>query len=204
MDGAGGKEPVDIEHLIQWAVSRTGRLPWEGTRDVDLFFDRGLTAKPRRRPPGNWIIAAACAGMRFGSGRVMAPKMVPGGDAERVIAEIKALPADQAALVLRHGRQRSRPDWMEGIEPRRVERRIYPKRRGKRTHRPVVIWIWEPEPPTVVAAARAAYRSWHDGLATVAARLDGQLDRWSPRGPVVLREPWLVLHSHDVGQSVTV
>ena len=189
MDGFGGKEPIDIEHLVQWAIGRTGRLPWEGTRDVELFFDRGLTAKPRRRPPTSWVIAEACAGMRLGSGRALAPKKVPGNDAERVIEGIKALPADQAGLILRHGRARTRPDCMIGIEPRRVEKKIYPKKRRKRAHRPVIVFVWEPEAPATIAAAREEYRRWREGLGILAAGLRG-LERWRICGPEAAAEPW--------------
>lgn len=182
---------IDVEFLVQWAVARSGRLPWDRTRDRELAFDRGLTAKYRRRPPANWSLAAACAGIRI-EGRAVPALMQPGPDVVRVIEAIKRLDGGVAEVVIACARAKRRPDWFEGIEPQRVARTIYPRRRnGRLAHRQVTLMVWSPCDPGKIRAARQVYAAWHAALGRLAGELDGRLDAWQVNGFRAPASPWL-------------
>lgn len=176
---------TDIEALLQWAVSRSGRLPWyrDDWRELTL---NPYTARPRRKPIVSWTLAQACAGLTIG-GRPVPARMQPGPDAHRVLAAIQALddPAT-AAIVIACARGKIRPDWMEGIEPRRV----MSTRRHRKKHRRVVHCEWAPCSPEDVRLARLAYSRWHAALLLLADRLDGELAGWLVTGFAAPVEPW--------------
>lgn len=177
--------PIDIEFLVQWAVARSGRLPWDRTRDRELMFDQGLTAKPRHRMPSSWVLAEACAGLRHNS-RALPAIMRPGPDAERVIEAIKRLNPSTAANILACARAKIRPDCMLGIEPRRVPRSY----RGRKSHRRAIRMEWEPCTPEAICAARAIYMQWHVGMTALAECLRGGLEAWDINGFRAPAQPW--------------
>lgn len=182
------RQPIDIEALVYWALSRTGRLPWDRARDKELAFDRGVTAKPRTAPPGNWALAEACAGLKLGNNRPLPAHIDPGPDAHRVLAAIRALDPKSASLVLACGRTQIRPDWMEGIEPRQVEkRRSWRRCKGGQSR---IRLVWEPCHPDAIRAAHESYTRWHEALITLAFRLRDGLDGWQINGLAAPAEPW--------------
>lgn len=186
-------KPVDIEDLLQWAVSRSGRLPWMRTGWRELSMNRGLTARPKRREKIGWDLATVGTGLRLGSGRQVPAQMTPGPDATRVLAAIQALddPA-AAAAVIACARSRIRPDWMEGIVPRRVMRSIYGhKRNRQRRGRPIMVPAWSPCSPADVVAAHAAYSRWHKALGELRERLHGELVGWNIVSLDAPMEPWI-------------
>lgn len=177
--------PVDIEFVVSWAVARSGRLPWDNARDTELMFDQGLTAKLRRRPPSDWQLSQALAGVRR-ERRPLRPMMVPSGDAERVIAAIKRLPAAAASTVLICGRGKIRPDCMLGIVPVRVPRLV----RCKKRHQLVTRMFWEPRDPASIRAARDIYAAWHAAMRRLVDELQGTLDAWQINGFAAPARPW--------------
>jgi hypothetical protein len=184
--------PSDIEELVQWAVSRSGRLPWLRTGWRELEMNQGLTARPKRRPPTNWILAEATAGLTL-RGRSFPAMMTTAPDAQLVLSAIAALddPA-AAATVLACARGRIRPDWMEGIEPKRVLRSVYGTRKNrKRRGRAIMVPVWEPCSPADVKAARDNYTRWHKALETLAERFKpGGLAEWIVTGFEACAAPW--------------
>lgn len=186
---SGNPRPVDIEALLQWAIARSGRLPWDRTRDQELAFDRGHTAQLRRRPPASWVLAEACAGVRV-AGRPLPVMMQPGPDAELVLLAVRRLgdPA-VAGVVIACARAKIRPDCMLGVEPRRVERPL--SWRKARRGQPRVRMVWEPCDPAAIRAAREVYRRWHAALGRLADELRGALDEWQINGLAAPAEPWL-------------
>lgn len=178
---------VDIEMLLQWALARTGRLPWCGVQERELAFDRGCTARPRRREQAGWALAEACAGLRLGNGRPLPAMMEPGPDALRVLAAVRRLDDPQiAGVVVACARARIRPDWMPGVEPAQVRRWV----RCRKRHRAVVRLVWEPCDPAAIRAARELYAGWQRALLRLAAELDGQLDGWRINGLAAPAAPW--------------
>lgn len=186
----GAPRPVDIEVLVQWAIARSGRLPWDNARDTQLMFDQGLTARPRRRPPSSWVIAEACAGVSH-QGRPLRAVMRPGPDAERVIAAIRHLPPAAAATVISCARGKIRPDCMVGVEAKRVAV-VMSWRKGKRRggHRPIVKMQWDPCAPEAICLARATYERWHAALTSLSLTLEGGLDAWQINGFAAPARPW--------------
>jgi len=189
----------DIETIVQWAIKRTGRLPWSNSTDAELSLDRGLTAQPRRKPRGRWYLVEACAGLNFGFGRVY-PMKTPGSDAAMVIEAIKRLPAEQASAVLMFARARRRPDWVEDLPlPRPVYRadkagevkvvRHKGWGRKKRNVPPYCPLHW-PLDPEAICAARRVYSLWHAGMTRLAQLLDGELTRWRNVHFAARPAPW--------------
>ena len=183
----GDKTPIDIEALIQWAIGRTGSLPWEIARPDELAFDRGLTANLRRRPSGNWVLAEACAGLTH-RGRPLMARMSPGPDGAIVIDAIKSLPPATAAIVLRCARAGIQPDWMD-VVPKLVPKRVYGKRRGKKRHRATIAMVWTVD-PEAICAARRLYSMWHEGIERVADMVSGELQGFRINGFAAAAAPW--------------
>jgi hypothetical protein len=182
----GASRPLDVELVVQWAIARSGRLPWDRARDRELAFDQGLSARPRRRPPTSWALASACAGIRL-EGRPTPAIMQPGPDAELVIEAIKALEGGAAEIVIACARGRCRPDWFEGVEPRQVERPRKHQRGANCGHHGST---WSPCSPAQIRAARDRYRCWHAALGRLASVLAGRLEAWEINGPAAPAEPW--------------
>lgn len=176
---------VDAESLLQWAVERTGRLPWHGIRDMELSYNQGLTARPRRRPIVEWEIAEACAGIRH-NGRPLLATRTPSGDAETVLSAIKHLDPAIAAIVIACARSKIRPDWMEGVVPIQVKQH----KRHRTKHRRVTVLVWKPCDPQMVLAARDVYSRWHHAVSGICDVLNGMLEEWEITGFVAPQEPW--------------
>ncbi len=187
--------PIDIEALVRWALQpgRTGGLAWRD--EAALSFDRGVTARPRRRARGSWSLVIAGAGRVGGTPRriVLAPSAE--SDAELVIAAIRALPAAAAALVIQHGRHRTRPGWTDRVEER-SPRWAAPGRpvilfadpfRRAQPFCPLTIKIIE----MITERAISRYSAWWEGLATLVGALDGRLRRWRVSGFAAPERPWL-------------
>ena len=194
---------LDIELILQWALTQTGHLPWSRDRDTDLMFDKGLTAKPRKRPPINWTIAMACAGLKLGTERPLPATMTPSGDAEIIIEAVKRLPSRQASLILACARAQIRPDWTVNghAEARRHEKSCWekksvPQKKGwskkwkkARVGRPH-LKVWYDPTPEAICAARDAYTLWHDGICHLMTELRGHLSRFKINGFSAPERPW--------------
>lgn len=178
---------VDIEWMVTYALARSGRLPWSRPGDQALSYDRGLTARPRRRAPGSWALAEACAGLRIGAGREVPATMTPSGDVAIVIEAIKRLHPRAASLILACGRAHIRPDYtVEGrVEPTKVLKSVKCRKRKRRIDR--MVWDVDPE---AIRAARAAYTAWHDGLHHLTLLLAGRLSGFRINGLSAPAEPW--------------
>lgn len=183
------KQPIDIEALLQWAIARSGRLPWRLDDERELSMNKGLTARLRRRPKVGWETASVCAGLTIRSGRLLAPgKLVPGPDADIVLEAIQRLPDPAvAATVIYCARSRIRPNWMPGVDPKQVQVLVRCKKKHRRVRAQT---IWEPCSPAAVRAAREGYAQWHAALSTLARELDGHLSGWEISGFAAPAEPW--------------
>lgn len=189
--GEAHKRPTDIELLLQWAVARSGRLPW--LRDGWLALTLNpYSARPRRRPIASWTLAMACAGQRLAVGSGRPAEMVPSSDAERVLVAIAGLGDPRLSEIVRVcARGRIRPDWKEGIVPQRVERAVYGRRtNGKRRGRRALVRVWLPCSPDEIRAARETYGQWHAALTALCKRLDGSMDAWQINGFAAPGAPW--------------
>ena len=176
-----GRRPVDIERLLWWAMEQTGYLPWKGVSPRELMFDHGYTVLPR-----------GCSREYHGGGTLL--RRAVDEDAATVIAAIMALDPVIAGVVIRCAREKIRPDWMPGVEPKQVQRPISwrkgRRKRGKRGHRAVFVTVWEPCDPAAIRAARAAYEDWHEAVNALAAGLAGMLIDWKIKGFRAPRLPW--------------
>lgn len=180
-------QPIDIEALLQWAVSRSGRLPWRRDDEKQLTLNP-YDARPKRRDKIGWGTAEVYALNVNGRTRVLAPRRrIPGADAERALVAIAMLGDPALSEQVRAcARARIRPDWMPGVEPRRVEH----KRRHRKKHRPVARFEWEPCSPAELQAARDAYSRWHAALLRLADTLQGELQGWRISGFAAPPHPW--------------
>lgn len=173
---------LTIERIAQWTFAEMRcRMPWMVDRDLD--FNRGLTARPRRAGEGGWATSEMCAGMSAGKTRMRIPVPI-NPQAELVIEAVKRLHPRAAALIITHGRKRSRPDEMPGVEatlrPVWVVRKVkglltpFPKiaSRDKYGHYGYCVLEWVVSPETI-RAAREDGRLWREGLGKIAAALDG-------------------------------
>ena len=114
--------------------------------------------------------------------------MIPGPDASQVLMAIQLLDDTAAAAsVLACARNRIRPDWKPGVEPKRVET----TRRHRKKHRLAIRYEWQPCSPEDVRLARDAYSRWHAALQTIALRLEGRLENWRISGISAPAEPWI-------------
>lgn len=175
----------DIEAAVQWAISFTGNLPWRNPTDDDLALDHGWTCVPKAtrglyRQSGGLLLKA--------SGGIS-------GDAAIIVAEIKALPARMAALVIDHAREQSRPNPLVGVIPERIERTVSwrkaKRKRGRKAgHRPVKQLVWFPCSPEAICAAREDYTLWHEGLNRLVATLSGKLTYCRISGFFASSRPW--------------
>lgn len=178
----GVEEMSVMERVAQWVFAEQRcRMPWMVDRDLD--FNRGLTARPRRAGEGGWATSEMCAGMSAGKTRMRIPVPI-NPQAELVIEAVKRLHPRAAALIITHGRKRSRPDEMLGVEARPRPVWVVRKVKGVLTPFPkvasrdrygnygycVLEWVVSPE---TIRAAREDGRLWREGLLKVAAALDG-------------------------------
>lgn len=181
--GVMEKTPIDIEVLLQWAIGQSGHLPWRGVSPRELMFDYGYTVIPR-----------GCERGWHGGGTLL--RLSIDDDASRVIEAIKRLEPRVAGIVIACARSQIRPDWMQGVEPKRVPRKIYQRvsRRGRRRHRSTTVMVWNID-PAQIAAARSIYERWHAALTRLAVMLDGSLDRWVAKLPQAHPQPWTDDHT---------
>lgn len=177
----GGRQPIDIEQALWWALGQTGYLPWRGCSERELAFDHGYTVLPK-----------GCSREFHGGATLLRRPIEP--DAALVIEAVKALDPAIAAVVIACARERIRPDWMEGVEPRQVATTVYGHvrvgKRRKRRGRPARVVVWQPCDPGVIRAAREVYARWHAALAVLAHELRGQLNGFAINGFAAPAAPW--------------
>ncbi len=185
---------ISVEELLRWAYApgREGGQVWRV--DTSTLFDRGLTANLRRRPCGSWVLAEACAGMKLQGLPLTRATATSDRDAILVASAVMALPATTAELLRRHGRGRSRPDWLE--TQHRLEPILNDKGKGviRYTNNknklvpycPLKLVIDRVQTP----AAICRWLRWREGLETVADRLADRLERWEINGYLPPAEPW--------------
>jgi hypothetical protein len=174
------KRQIDIEYLLHWAFEQTGILPWRGVSERALMYDHGYSVIPK-----------GCA-TSYSGGETLLRCDVP-EDAAIIIHAVGALPLEVRSVVKACALQQIRPNWMEGVEPRLVERKISwrkRKKRGSRGHRSHVQRLWEPCSPETICAVRHIYTAWHAALATLLSRLDGRLSAYHINGLAAPPAPW--------------
>lgn len=173
-----------IERVMQWVFAEQRmRMPW--MVNTDLAFNRGLTARPKRAGDGGWATSAMSAGMGQGKTR-MRLAVTPHPQANLVMDRVKLLPARSAALVITHGRKRTRPDEMVGAEARLRPVWVIRRMKGIDTPFPKIVnrdkygnygscllgWV-DGITPGQIASAREDGQLWRKALAQIAAEMDG-------------------------------
>lgn len=183
---------IDVEQLAQWALApgRAGGIPWRD--QAVLAFDHGCTAQLRRAARGSW--ALVIAGTVNTPVRRVEIQAIPDDDAGRVLAAIRALSPVAASLVIHHGRQRTRPGWIETVET--LHPRLSPSGRPwiayedpKRRAQPYCAMEIHTREEVTEAAIRR-YRAWWGGLLLAAEFLVGRLERWQVSGFAAPETPW--------------
>lgn len=163
------RRDIDIERLLVWTVrdqQAVGADAW-GERawlEGHGCSSDGMVAIARAEALGTHIDA----GGRRVAGRVHA-------DALTVIEMVERARWPTRALLLAHARTDSRPEWMPGAEPFRQVRamvwrgaKLVPKVvRDKHGHARGFEMVTVDRRPEI-AAARAAYARWHEGVECVA------------------------------------
>jgi len=173
------KTPIDIEALVQWAIAHSVAPRLTVASPRELMFNHGYTAVPKGF---HGVFAGAMA-------RVEGGRLATDIDAERVLAAIDRLDPFTRSIVLVNAKTGRRPDWMEGVEPKRIAKRVYQKRRGKKRHRPSTVIVWDVE-PAAICAARELYGRWHSALTGLARTLSDQLIAWQVNGLNAPAAPW--------------
>jgi hypothetical protein len=193
---APAPQPADIEWLAQYALSRTGNLPWARGRDRELAFDRGLTVNLDRGSMVTWGLAEVCAGIQLGGGRPLPARMTPDDDTITIIEAIKALGPKTASTIIECARAKIRPEWrVSGHAEAQliIREQVYGKKKKgkhwKRVGRPRTIQIWDPS-EEAICAAREVYSRWHAGLLVLSSRLFGRLSRFQTNGLAAPERPW--------------
>jgi hypothetical protein len=189
------KISISIEALLHWAFSpgREGGQTWKV--DPMLSMDQGLTARPKRRPRGSWILAEACAGMKLKSVAPLHIQAVSDEDADTVARMVALLPARIAEKIRHHARSKTRPDFLDTY--RRWGPTLNP-RTGKviigwtnnRFKKAQVCWLKETVERSLTEASKKRWSDWSKALQTLQSRLDGRLARWDINLNLPPEEPW--------------
>lgn len=101
-----------------------------------------------------------------------------------------------AGLVYQHALSGSRPDWMPGAQTRVVKilnRRGTPKMIYDNNRKAVACRVSFENPPEMIGFQRAVYRTWHTGLAILAATFQANPDSLvahTVTGPIAPSMPW--------------
>ena len=188
------KAEISIERLLWWAYGpgRPGGRTW--IVDRELSMDRGLTARPRRRERGSWLLVEACAGMRLRQTATVTVLGTLDRDAGLIDAIVDGLPHRQAEAVRRYARGKSRPDWLDTawrLEGERDERGRGIVKWTNNRHRKVQYC-----PLRVVVERRLTEMSqrrwtdWRAGLLATSGAVGGRLERWKLSGSLPVDEPW--------------
>lgn len=198
----GWKRPrrsEDVEHLLHWAYA---------VQRVDAMLDRGMAEQEAALSNAELfgssgdgvaiIERIGLLGCRVqGSGVHQPAKVHP--DAEAIHEAVLSLDRPIALLVMRHARDRSRPDWGRGLRPRF---RIPAGRKGN----PLVIydpadigrhygycpieWIVDVRE---IETRRGVYAAWRAALREIGIEMirRGRLIEFMPSGPVASLQPWV-------------
>lgn len=181
-----GVRLIDVEHLLHWAFAQTGLLPFRNPSERGLAYNHGWTAIPRG------------ANQQF-QGSEIALQRALDEDAAAVLAAVQRLPAEIRNVVRACAMSGIRPNWMEGIEPKLVERRVShrkvrKKKKGKRgkkvTGRSHVERVWEPCSPETILIVREIYAAWHAALSEIATKLGPDLKNHEISGLAAPATPW--------------
>lgn len=171
-----GGRPIDIERLLQWAEAQSiaPRLRVPSARELTIN-------------PYDVHVRGVCNVFRGAGVPVEGGRYAADIDAERVLAAVDRLDPFTRSIVRVNARGGRRPDWMEGVTPRRVP--VY--RRCKKRHRKAAAGHrWEPCSPQAICASRELYGRWHATLGRLAAALDGQLICFRINGFAAPAAPW--------------
>ena len=193
------RRAVPIDHLLVWTYHAQ-------RADLVVAMGAGLERIEAAVDGVEWHAASACgcaSVSRIGElgCRVDARGGPPGHlhvDAERVHELVQRLDKPVAALLIRHGRDGSAPDFMPGalIRPQPVfngrgQVRIVYESRDKNRNYGFCPVQWTASAANI-EAARQEYRIWWDALNTLKSQLSGgYLAEHRAVMASVAREPWL-------------
>jgi hypothetical protein len=175
-----GWQRVDIERLVTWALRDQG-LGWSGRESSFADFAALGT-----------LVDTSYSGSHPTIG------LLDSDDAVLVKAAIDGLPIEARALLIRYGRTALRPDW--GAEGEGAWEQEVDARGRKRwdwqdvanqtgARRPHMVFVGTD--PEVIAAERAEYALWWQGLADIVAPLNARMSEHQATGPAVSGTPWL-------------
>ncbi|UYN98369.1 MAG: hypothetical protein KIT02_10365 [Devosia sp.] len=182
---------MDVEDLVIWAF-----------RDQKIEAVAARLAGPIGRQPSPesnlaQILALGCR-VDTSSAGAMHMAVQCHEDAAVIYDAVMALPAEAWELVIRHGRNATRPDWYEDGPGRWVEQLDAKGNQKKQyidpTNRKGFIGYARPllegNDPRVVDEARQAYRVWHCALADMVVLLNAEMVSHEATGPVASAMPW--------------
>ncbi len=187
---------MDVEDLVIWAF-RDQKIEAVAAR---LAGPRGLQASPESNLAQ--ILALGCR-VQTSSAGAMHMAVQCHEDAAVIYDAVMALPADACMLIIRHGRNATRPDWYEDGPGRwvdQVDKDGNPKKQYLDPHtkrgfigyaRPVL----EGNDPDDVEEARRAYDVWRYGLVDLVSLLNSEMVDHEAIGPEVAARPWEIADS---------
>jgi len=191
------RRPEDVEALLCWAYA---------AQKVDLMLGRGLADQEAELETGFhgsspdslvWLERIATLGCRVdGSGVAMSADVHP--DAAAIHDAVMRLDRPVAQLVMRHARDRTRPDWGAGLRPRfrpLMGRKGNPlivydaSDKGRHYGHCPIEWMVDRKE---IETRRGVYSMWRRALREIGIELlrAGKLVFVSPTGPAAPAVPW--------------
>lgn len=175
---------IDVEVLISWAFSQTSALPWRNPTDRSIAWNRGWTAVPKGYP-------------RTLGGGETAIRRAQEHDAELVLNAVRRLPDQKVREVVQACAMKGRrPNWLEGVEPVMIEkkvswRRLRRRKKGKRpSGRSHFEKVWDPVTPETILIVREMYAAWHAALIDIGRSVGPLLEKHEINGLAAPSAPW--------------
>ncbi len=197
--GPDHRRTIDIEQLLQMSFSQVGQHPFRNANERTLMFDHGFSAIPK-------------GASKLYNGTEIALHRAVDQDAQLVLEAVARLPADIRKVVTACATSGIRPDWMPGIMPVLIERRIsWRKARKKRsrrgrkvTGRSHVEKVWEPVSPETLRAIREIYSRWHIALLDLGDILENKIKRYQISSLYPPSAPWLRATQNNILESAQI
>ncbi len=184
---------MDVEDLVVWAF-RDQKIEAVAAR---LAGPSGLQASPESSLAQ--IMALGCR-VQTSSAGSMHMAVQCHEDAAVIYDAVMALPAEATMLLIRHGRNGTRPDWYEDGPGRWIEqvdgagnpKKLYLDAHAKKGFIGYAQPILEGNDPADVEEARRAYDVWRYALVDLVALLNAEMVDYEALPPAAPARPWEV------------
>lgn len=182
---------MDVEDLVIWAF-RDQKIEAVAAR---LAGPSGLQPSPESNLAQ--ILALGCR-VQTSSAGAMHMAVQCHEDAAVIYDAVMALPAEATMLLIRHGRNATRPDWYEDGPGRWVEqvdkagnpKKLYLDPHAKRGFLGYARPVLEGNDPADVEEARRAYDVWRYALVDLVGLLNAEMVDHEATGPEADARPW--------------